>query len=114
MRDSRGDKIRLLHIRDAIDTILEYTKGYDFESFETDQKTYDATCRQLEIIGEASNHLSETFLETHAEMPWAQIIAFRNVLIHQYFGLDERSIWDIVKNNIPMLKTQILLAIDTL
>ncbi len=111
MRDKLGDQIRLLHIRDAVETVLEYTNGYDFESFAADRKTYDATCRQLEIIGEASNHISEDFCAQHPEIPWAQIVAFRNVLTHQYFGLDERSIWDIVRNNIPVLQTQILAVI---
>ena len=64
----------------------------------------DACIRQLGIIGEAANRVSEELKQTSSQVPWRQIIGLRNVLIHEYFGVDDKSIWDIVTVNLPALK----------
>ena len=69
--------------------------------------TFDAVMRNLEIIGEASKHVPEEIRLRHAEVPWRAIIAFRNIAIHEYFGVDEDIVWDIIENNIPKLLEKI-------
>ena len=64
----------------------------------------DACIRQLGIIGEAANRVSEELKQTSSQVPWRQIIGLRNVLIHEYFGVDDKSIWDIITVNLPVLK----------
>ena len=59
---------------------------------------FNATLRQLEVIGEASNRLSEELLSDNSSIPWARIIGLRNLLIHEYFGVDDFTIWNVIKN----------------
>jgi uncharacterized protein with HEPN domain len=66
-----------------------------------------ATLRQLEIIGEASNRLSAEIVNNNSSVPWARIIGLRNIVIHEYFGVDEYTIWNIIKINLPDLKQKI-------
>ncbi len=68
---------------------------------------FNASLRQLEIIGEASNRLSENLLNNHPAIPWARIIGLRNLVIHEYFGIDDITIWNVIKINLPELKAQI-------
>lgn len=78
----------LLHIDDAIKLIQEYTGDFTFVQFKSDRKTIDAVVRQLEIIGEAAGHLEQDFKSNHPEIPWREIIDFRNVLAHEYWDVD--------------------------
>jgi uncharacterized protein with HEPN domain len=107
MRDRLGDKVRLQHILDAIEAIENNTKGVSANDFVKQPMMYDATVRQLEIIGEASNRLSESILTKNSSIPWAKIIGLRNMLIHEYFGIDDLMIWNVVNMNLPRLKIQI-------
>ena len=61
----------------------------------------------LQLIGEAAAQLGKTFHDSHPEIPWAQIIAMRNVLVHEYFGVDLQEVWKTVERDLPMLKQQI-------
>ncbi len=69
---------------------------------------FNATLRQLEVIGEAANKLSEEYFLATSDVPWARIIGLRNLIIHEYFGVDDITIWNIVKINIPSLKNALL------
>ncbi len=111
MRDKFGDKGRLLHICDAIESIESYSNGIDFKHFSADQMCFDACVRQLSIIGEASNHLSKSLCARFNEVPWPEIIALRNLVVHEYFGVDTLVIWKIIRENIPELKQQVLVMI---
>ena len=75
---------------------------------------FNATLRQLEIIGEASNRLSLQIIENNPDIPWARIIGLRNLVIHQYFGVDDITIWNVIKINLPNLKAKVLILIETL
>ena len=108
MPDRLGDKIRLQHILDAIKQIETYTDGVDFEHFTANQMMFDATLRQLEIIGEASNRLSEELIQSNTDVYWARIVGLRNLVIHEYFGIDDLTIWNILKINLPEFKEKIL------
>lgn len=106
-----SDSVRILHILDAITEIESYIQGADKDSFVNNSMMFNATLHQLEIIGEAANGLSEEFIMNHPEAPWARIIGLRNLIIHEYFGVDDQTIWSIVTINIPQLK-QYLSEID--
>ena len=75
---------------------------------------FNASLRQLEIIGEASNRLSENLLNNNSSIPWARIIGLRNLVIHEYFGIDDITIWDVIKINLPELKEKILVLLEDL
>jgi uncharacterized protein with HEPN domain len=100
-------RIFLLHIRDSITTIRDYTKD-GHEAFMTDRKTQDAVIRQLEIIGEAVKALPAEFKSTHTTIPWKDIAGMRDMLIHHYFGVDIKTVWGVVENHLPALEAVVV------
>ena len=111
MQDRLGNKVRLQHILDAIIDIENYIQDADLESFVNNSMMFNASLRKLEIIGEASNRLSEDLLLKSADIPWARIIGLRNLVIHEYFGVDDFTIWNVIKINLPDLKEKVALLI---
>lgn len=107
MRSELGDKIRLQHILDAIDEIHTYLIEADFSVFLQNSMMRFACIKQMEIIGEASNHLTPELKSKFAGIEWAQIVGMRNVFTHEYFGIDSNVVWEIIKNDIPELKEKI-------
>lgn len=103
----------LLHIRDAIEQIESYVSGYSYEKFIGDQKTQDAVIRQLEIIGEATTNLEDTFKKQASEIPWREISDFRNVLAHEYWDIDLDIVWETINNDMKILKESITLLIES-
>ncbi len=90
---------------ECIQKIFSYTEGLDQQSFENSSLTYDATLRNLEILGESIGNLPADITETQAHIPWHFISGFRNRLAHGYFGIDNDIIWDIIENHlIPLEK----------
>jgi uncharacterized protein with HEPN domain len=75
--------------------------------FETSNLTYDATIRNLEVIGEAATHIPDDIRAQHPDIPWRMVVATRNQLIHGYLGIDNDILWNIVSENIPELYTQL-------
>ena len=114
MRGSAGDKILLQHILDAILEIESYLKESDFNHFMDNSMMRFACIKQMEIIGEASNHISPETKDKFSTIEWAQIIGMRNVFVHEYFGVDPSLVWEIIKNDIPELKDSIVEMIDLL
>ena len=108
----RNDKTYLTHIRDAIGCIEEYFQGITYDEFVSDRMRIDAVVRELEIIGEASKNLSDTFRDRHPEIPWRQMRDTRNFLIHEYFGVNTKVVWNTCKNDIPELKKFIVNLLD--
>lgn len=82
---------------------LSYTAGLSRAEFLTDTRTYDATLRNLELIGEAARNIPDEIRSAHPEVPWRMIIATRNRLIHAYLGIDDDTIWSIVQDDVPEL-----------
>ncbi len=73
----------------------------DFESFATDKKTVNAVIRSLEVIGVATKHIPAAFRRKHPEIPWSKMAGMRDVLIHDYMGVDLRTVWNVVKERLP-------------
>lgn len=104
----------LLYLTDILESMTKidtYTEGVEFDSFSFNPMMIDAVIRNLEIIGEASRNVSEDIRNKFPEIPWKQMIGLRNILIHEYFGVDESIVWQIIKNNLPDTKQSIEEAI---
>jgi len=105
----KDDRFYLLHIRDAIQNIVDYTApGRD--AFFADKKTQDAVIRNLEIIGEATKRLSPATAEQRPEIPWKQVAGLRDVLIHNYFGINLETVWVVVETRL----SELAIAIESL
>jgi uncharacterized protein with HEPN domain len=100
-------RLRVEDILEAIARIERYTQGLTFEQFQADQKTADAVIRNLEVIGEAVRHLAGQRDSLPIYIPWADIAGMRNVLIHAYFGVDLKIIWQTIVEDLPVLRAQI-------
>ena len=107
MKGSKGDLARLQHIYEAILEIEVYVLNRNFYDFSTNSMLRFACIKQLEIIGEASNHISLETRQEFSEIQWAQIVGMRNIFIHEYFGIDLNIAWEIIEFDIPELKTKI-------
>jgi len=94
------------YLEDMIDfagKVLSYTDGLDQEAFVSSGITYDATLRNLELIGEAATRIPEDVRNAHPDIPWRMIIATRNRLIHGYLGIDDDTLWSIIRDDVPDL-----------
>lgn len=104
----RKDPIVFLkHILECISLIEKYSNKLSKEEFLENIEVQDAIIRRLEIIGEAARNLPDEFRSEYSEIAWRKILAARNILAHNYFGIDLNTIWRIVKNDIKPLKEQI-------
>lgn len=101
---SRDPRLRLDDILDAANAILGWIEGMDFEHFREDRKTTDAVLRNLEVIGEAMGKLPEEWRALYGEIPWRSVIAFRNVIAHEYFQIDLEIVWDAARNRLPEVR----------
>jgi len=95
------------HILDSIKKIEGYTKGLSKEEFLRDSQVQDAVLRRLEIVGEAAKNLPSDFKKRYAGVSWRQIAGMRDVIIHEYFGVDLDLVWATVKKDLPALKRKI-------
>ena len=108
----KNDKTYLAHIREAVETIEEYLEGASYEQFTAGKMMIDAVVRELEIIGEASNNLSDEFRRRHTDVLWRRMKDMRNFLIHEYFGVNTKVVWDTCKDDLPELKSFIEKILD--
>jgi len=100
----KDDKVFLRHILDATKKIEEYLSAVSYEHFSRNDMMIDAIVRELEIIGEASGNISKDFQKEHPDVMWAKMKATRNFLIHEYFAVNTKIVWDTCKENLPELK----------
>lgn len=113
MRGRLGDRARLQHILDAILEVEDYLFETDFEKFLGNSMMRFACIKQLEIIGEAGNHISEETKSKFSEIEWSQIVGMRNVFVHEYFGVDINLVWEIIRSELPDLKIKIIHMLST-
>jgi len=88
--------------------VIAYTQGFDQDGFVGSGLNYDATLRNLELIGEAATHIPDDTRQANAQIPWRLIIATRNRLIHGYLGIDNDTLWSIIASDIPALLPQLI------
>lgn len=88
------------------DKVLAYTAGLDQDGFVRDELTYDATLRNLELIGEAATHIPDSVRVATPDVPWRLVVATRNRLIHGYLGIDNDTLWSIIRDDLPALLRQ--------
>jgi uncharacterized protein with HEPN domain len=103
----RNFHLYLTDILESGSAILEFTKGMSFEKFSNDRKTCSAVIRELEIIGEAVGKLPDEVKQKHLDVEWQDIKDFRNLLIHEYFGVDLEIVWKVIQDDLPGLMNSV-------
>lgn len=96
-----------MHIVEEADYLLKYSSELDYNKFIDDENLRRSFVRSLEIIGEAVKNLPHDFKDAHPEVEWKKIAGMRDVLIHHYFGVNYKMVWDVVKNQVPELRKKI-------
>jgi uncharacterized protein with HEPN domain len=114
MKDKPGDRQRLLHILEAIEEIQHYTVNTDLKTFLENSMMRFACVKQIEIIGEAANSITPGTKAIFTDLEWKQIIGMRHILVHEYFGVDFDLIWQVIIDDLPILKEKILSAINSI
>jgi uncharacterized protein with HEPN domain len=104
MSKNRGGLLYLEDVRDCMNKINKYVNGMSFEDFDQNQLVIDAVARNLEVIGEATKYVPTEIREKYPEVPWKSMIGLRNILIHEYFGIDEQIIWQIITSDFKKTK----------
>ena len=99
----RSDQVLINDIRDSIGEIFDIVEDMGFDEFDNDRIRQLAVIRLLELIGEASNQISDDFKKYNREIPWKEMISMRNRLIHGYFSVNTRIVWDTIRIDLPFL-----------
>jgi uncharacterized protein with HEPN domain len=114
MKGKIGDKQRLLHILESICEIENYTSKVNFETFLENSMMRFASIKQIEIIGEAANYITEETKEKYSNIEWRQIIGLRHILVHEYFGIDSNLIWQIISEDLQILKLEVTNIVESI
>jgi uncharacterized protein with HEPN domain len=105
---SEKDKLNLLALLEAIEKIAKYTVGYqNADEFYENERDFDASMMNFIIIGEMVARLSDKFIEENSQIDWFKIRGFRNIVAHDYFGIDAEEVWQIMKTHLPKLENDL-------
>jgi len=104
---SKDWAFRIQDILISIEKIQRYTKGLNWNQFKKNEMAVDAVIRNLEIIGEASKNIPISIRNLHRDIPWNEMAGMRNILIHEYSGVDIKIIWHTSKKYLPLLQNQL-------
>jgi uncharacterized protein with HEPN domain len=104
----KDPKIFIEHILESIEAIQEYLKGFSKEEFLVSKEKQDAVIRRMEIIGEAVKNISDEIKGKYLDIPWRRIAGMRDILIHEYFGVDLELTWEVVRKEMVNLKKEML------
>ncbi len=107
MREKRSYRMFIEDIQESMDKIEHYIEDLTYETFMKDEMVIDAVLRNLVVIGEASRNIPEDVREKYPDIPWKRMIGLRNIVIHEYFGVDLGIIWEIITRNLPETKPMI-------
>jgi uncharacterized protein with HEPN domain len=109
----KDDRLYLLHVSECIAYIQEFT-AHGKEAFLADRKTQDAVLRNLHTLSESVQRVSVDLKRKYPTVEWREVAAFRNVIVHDYLGIDLHQIWDIIERDLPVLKGQVEAILDGL
>ena len=105
---SEKDKITILSILEAIQKIFNYTKDFDTaDNFYENQRDFDAAMMNFMVMGEMVARLSDEFIEKHNHIEWHKIRGFRNIIAHNYFGIDAEEVWEIIEVHLPKFRDEL-------
>lgn len=103
----KDNSLFIEHMLDAVLAIEEFTKDVSYNDFCSSRLIKDAVIRNFEILGEAANNIEKEVITENDSIPWVQIISMRNLLIHEYFAIDDKIVWDTIVIELPKLKEQL-------
>lgn len=105
---SERDRLNLLTLLEAIEKIAKYSSGYkNADSFYENERDFDAAMMNFVIIGEMVTRLTDEFTEENTQIDWWKIRGFRNIVAHDYFGIDAEEVWQIIQTHLPKLKNDL-------
>ncbi len=104
---SKDPKILLQHILESVDALREYVAGMSEEEFLSNMEKQDSAERRLQIVGEAIVQLPHEFKDKYPGIPWAKVAGLRNRLVHEYFDVDHKLVWNTIEKSMPEFKKQI-------
>jgi len=108
----KDDRLYLIHISECIERIESYVGGIDKKGFMASSLVQDAVIRNLQIMAESTQRLSDRLKQTQPKIDWHKIAGFRNILAHDYLGVDIERVWNIIEREIPTLKEAVHGMID--
>lgn len=112
MKPSLSDELRVRHVLDAIKEVESYLLNVSVDEFLANSEKRFATIKQIEIIGEACARITSEVKDKYPEIEWKNIVGFRNISIHEYFGVNFQIVWQIAQNDLPILKQQFAALLD--
>ena len=107
MRENVRDRYRMEHIVEAITNILDFADGKTKEELEADKLRYYDIVKNIDIIGEAAYKLTHAFCREHPETPWEFIMKMRHVLVHDYYQISSKEVWNVIKEDLKPLREQV-------
>ncbi|GIV71406.1 HepT-like ribonuclease domain-containing protein [Caldilinea sp.] len=108
----RPERLYLIDILQAAEAIERFLKGIGESDFMQDELRQSAVLQKLIVVGEAAARLPKGFTERHPEIPWPDIVAFRNIAVHEYFAVDWRIVWVTATQDVPLLREQMTRLLD--
>jgi uncharacterized protein with HEPN domain len=108
----KDDKLYLIHIAESIQKIELYIAGLDFSTFMEQTLVQDAVLRNLQVLAESTQRLSVDFKSQHPEIEWYKIAGLRNILVHDYLGIDLETVWAVAAGSLLDLKTAIQCGLE--
>lgn len=100
-------KLRVLHMRDHVQNILDFTDGMDYKQFSKDKKTIFAVLRAFQVIGEAAKKVPDGIRHQYPNVPWKEASKFRDKITHDYEDVNHSKIWEIIEDEVPVLQKEL-------